>query len=147
MHDIKYIRDNFEIFKKKISKRNNASDINNILELDKKNRQLIQEKETLEKQKKDISKSKDENMFQKSKAISIKIKELSDQQIKTKSKIDNILSSIPNIPHSDVPEGNNEKSNQDSIYCPSFFNNIVWSYKQSFCSKINFILQCRNRCL
>tara|TARA_B100000029_G_scaffold66304_1_gene59154 strand:- start:74 stop:1339 length:1266 start_codon:yes stop_codon:yes gene_type:complete len=111
MHDIKYIRDNFEIFKKKISKRNNASDINNILELDKKNRQLIQEKETLEKQKKDISKSKDENMFQKSKAISIKIKELSDQQIKTKSKIDNILSSIPNIPHSDVPEGNNEKSN------------------------------------
>ena len=38
MHDIKYIRDNFENFKKKISKRNNTTKIDNILDLDKKNR-------------------------------------------------------------------------------------------------------------
>ena len=56
MHDIKYIRDNFEIFKKKISKRNNTTNIENILDLDKINRQLIQEKESLEKEKKDIFK-------------------------------------------------------------------------------------------
>ena len=67
MHDIKYIRDNFSDFKKKISNRNNSTRIDDILNLDKKNRLLIQEKEALEKQKKDISKSKDEKMFQKSK--------------------------------------------------------------------------------
>ena len=112
MHDIKYIRENFESFKKKISKRNNTSNIDNIVNLDKKNRQLIQEKESLEKQKKNISKSKDEKMFQKSKEISSKIKELYEEQIKAKSELDTILSSIPNIQHTDVPEGNDEKFNK-----------------------------------
>ena len=112
MHDIKYIRDNFDTFKKKISNRNNTTKIDDILTIDKKNRQLIQEKETLEKQKKEISKSKDEKMFQKSKEISTKIKELSEHQQKTKSELDNILSSIPNIPNEDVPLGVDEKSNK-----------------------------------
>ena len=112
MHDIKYIRENFETFKKKISKRNNTININNILDIDKINRQLIQEKETLEKQKKDISKSKDEKMFKRSKEISSKIKELLDQQIKIKFELDNILSSVPNIQHQDVPEGADEKYNK-----------------------------------
>ncbi len=112
MHDIKYIRDNFETFKKKISNRNNTANLDNILNFDKENRNLIQEKETLEKQKKDISKSKDEKMFQKSKEISKKIKELSDNQLKVKYQLDNILSSIPNIPNDDVPIGTDENFNK-----------------------------------
>ena len=112
MHDIKYIRDNFSDFKKKISNRNNTTRIDDILNLDKKNRLLIQEKETLEKQKKDISKSKDEKMFQKSKEISAKIKELSEEQLNTKNELDKILSSIPNIPNGDVPVGLDEASNK-----------------------------------
>ena len=112
MHDIKYIRDNFSDFKKKISNRNNTTRIDDILNLDKKNRLLIQEKETLEKQKKDISKSKDEKMFQKSKEISAKIKELSEEQLNTKNELDKILSSIPNIPNEDVPVGLDETSNK-----------------------------------
>ena len=112
MHNIKFIRDNFDIFKKKISKRNNTTNIENVINLDKTNRKLIQEKEILEKQKKDISKSKDEKLFEKSKEISSKIKEISDQQIKIKLELESILSSIPNIPHSDVPEGEDENSNK-----------------------------------
>ena len=112
MHDIKYIRENFDFFKKIISKRNNTTKIDNILELDKKNRNLIQEKENLENKKKDISKSKDEKMFKKSKEISEHIKQLSEDQIKTKVKLKSLLSSIPNIPHPDVPEGLNEDSNK-----------------------------------
>ena len=112
MHDIKYIRDNFDNFKKKISNRNNTTKIDDILNLDKKNRLLIQEKETFEKQKKDISKSKDEKMFQKSKEISAKIKELSEDQLKTKNELDKILSSIPNIPNEDVPIGSDETANK-----------------------------------
>ena len=112
MHDIKYIRDNFSDFKKKISNRNNTTRIDDILNLDKKNRLLIQEKETLEKRKKDISKSKDEKMFQKSKEISAKIKELSEEQLNTKNELDKILSSIPNIPNGDVPVGLDEASNK-----------------------------------
>ena len=51
-------------------------------------------------------------MFQKSKEITLKIKELSDEQSKSKLELDNLLSSIPNIPHSDVPDGNDENSNK-----------------------------------
>ena len=112
MLDIKFIRENFETFKKKISNRNNSAKIDNILDLDKKNRSLIQEKEILEKEKKSISKSKDEKLFQKSKEITFKIKELSDRQLKIKLELDNLLSSIPNIPHMDVPIGNDENSNK-----------------------------------
>ena len=87
MHNIKDIRKNPESFQKSLSKRFVNIDIKNILDLDEKNRKLIQEKETLEKQKKDISKSKDEAMFQKSKEISSKIKELTQYQSKVKKEL------------------------------------------------------------
>ena len=50
--------------------------LDKILELDENNRKYIQEKETLEKEKKDISKSKDKTLFEKSKNISMKLKKL-----------------------------------------------------------------------
>ena len=91
MHDIKYIRNNFDIFKKQISKRNDVPKLDSILDFDKKNRQLIQEKEKLEQEKKSISKLKDKNMFQKSKDISEEIKKLSIDQMKIKSKLNSLL--------------------------------------------------------
>ena len=67
MHSIKDIRGNLDNFKKLISKRNVNVETNNITELDKQNRALIQNKELLEKEKKDISKKNDQNLFKKSK--------------------------------------------------------------------------------
>ena len=111
MHNIKDIRDNLDNFKKLISKRNIKVETNNISELDKQNRTLIQNKELLEKEKKDISKKKDQNLFEKSKEISKKIEKISSDQSQVKFKLDEILSSIPNIPLDDVPEGKDENSN------------------------------------
>ena len=111
MHNIKDIRDNLDNFKKLISKRNVKVETNNISELDKQNRTLIQNKELLEKEKKDISKKKDQNLFEKSKEISKKIEKISSDQSQVKFKLDEILSSIPNIPLDDVPEGKDENSN------------------------------------
>ena len=111
MHNIKDIRDNLDNFKKLISKRNVKVETNNISELDKQNRTLIQNKELLEKEKKDISKKKDQNLFEKSKEISKKIEKISSDQSQVKFKLDEILSSIPNIPLDDVPEGKYENSN------------------------------------
>ena len=111
MHSIKDIRGNLDNFKKLISKRNVNVETNNITELDKQNRALIQNKELLEKEKKDISKKNDQNLFKKSKEISKKIDKISSDQSQVKSKLDEILSSIPNLPLDDVPEGNDENSN------------------------------------
>ena len=111
MHNIKDIRDNIDDFIKLILKRNVKIDKNNIIDLDKNNRKLIQEKEKLEKEKKDISKSKDKALFEKSKKISLEIEKISKLQSDTKKKLDDIFSSIPNVPLSDVPEGKDENSN------------------------------------
>ena len=77
MHNIKEIRKNLEIFKKKLSDRNINFDTNNFTSKDTVNRELINKKEKLEQEKKFLSKSKDKSNFEKSKKISKKIEEIS----------------------------------------------------------------------
>ena len=111
MHNIKDLRTNLDNFKKSISGRNTEIDFEKIINLDKENRSLIQEKEKFEMEKKNISKSKDKSLFEKSKEISIKIDHLSKKQKSVKDNLDNILSSIPNLPLNDVPNGKDENDN------------------------------------
>ena len=115
MHNIKDIRNNFEDFKNSIKHRNIDINLDEIVELDKKNRNFIHDKEKLEMENKSISKSKDESLFKKSKEISIQIEELSKKQKIVKDKLDNILSSIPNVPLNDVPVGKDENDNKEVI--------------------------------
>ena len=111
MHNIKEIRNDIEGFTKSLKKRFVDIDIKKIISLDESNRKFIQEKEILEREKKDISKSKEKSLFEKSKSISIEIEKISKLQKVVKIQLDSILSSIPNIPHVDVPLGKNETSN------------------------------------
>ena len=111
MHNLKEIRENLEHFKISLSHRNSEVDYDQILDLDKKNRQLIQEKEKFEMEKKNISKSKDESLFEKSKEISKQIENLSKEQKIIKNELDNLLSSIPNLPLDEVPVGKDENDN------------------------------------
>ena len=113
MHNIKDIRNDFEDFKEKLKNRNIDISLDNIISLDEENRKLIQEKEKFEMEKKAISKSKDQSLFEKSKKLSLKIEEINKNQIKLQSQITDILSSIPNIPLSDVPVGQDENSNKE----------------------------------
>ena len=113
MHNIKDIRKDFENFKEKLKNRNVDISLDNIISLDEENRKLIQEKEKFEMEKKTISKSKDQSLFEKSKELSLKIEEINKNQIKLQTQITDILSSIPNIPLSDVPVGQDENSNKE----------------------------------
>ena len=111
MHNVKEIRNNVEAFKKALDKRFLVIDLDKILSLDENNRKYIQQRETLEKEKKDISKSKDKSLFEKSKSISTEIEKINKQQKAVKEQLETVLSSIPNIPYSDVPIGKDENSN------------------------------------
>ena len=111
MHNIKEIRKDIEAFKEALDKRFLVIDVDKILALDESNRKYIQLRETLEKEKKDISKSKDKSLFEKSKNISVEIEKINKLQIVAKNELESILSSIPNIPFLDVPIGKNENSN------------------------------------
>ena len=113
MHNIKHIRENSQEFEKSLQYRNSNIDFKKILELDSKNRELIQKKENLEKQKKDISKVKDEKLFSKSKEISKQIEKITSEQNSIKLDLENILKSIPNVPLTDVPSGPDESSNKE----------------------------------
>ena len=113
MHDIKIIRKNPDFFVKKISERNTKIDIKKLLDLDKKNRELIQNKEKLEQEKKLISQKKDKSQFEKSKKLSLKIEELINDQDKIKLQIDSLLSSLPNLAKDDVPVGKDESMNKE----------------------------------
>jgi len=115
MHDLKKIRKDFETFKKEIEKRSINIDFNKLKKLDDENRQLIQKKEILEKEKKDISKSKDKSLFSKSKEISSSIDKITEKQKKIKLDLEQLLSNIPNIPHPDVPLGKDENQNVEII--------------------------------
>jgi len=115
MHNIKDIRGNIDNFKNIIKSRNVSIDLDQILDLDKNNRKLIQEKETFEQKKKEISKKQDKSLFAKSKEISEKILTISNEQSLVKNKLDDLLSSIPNLPLEDVPIGVDENFNKEIL--------------------------------
>ena len=132
MHNLKLIREKPDIFKKKIIDRNEKINIDELLELDKKNRDLIQKKEKFEQEKKVISKTKDKSQFEKSKKISSEIQNLEILQLSLQKKIDEISNSIPNIALDDVPKGKDEKSNKEIKKIgkiPKFDFNILSHYE------------------
>ena len=113
MHDIKIIRKDPDLFAKKISERNITVDIKKLVDLDKKNRELIQSKEKLEQEKKIISQKKDKSQFGKSKKLSDEIENLNTNQKKIKNQINLLISSLPNIARDEIPIGKDETKNKE----------------------------------
>ena len=113
MHDIKIIRKNPNFFLKKLSERNVKIDLEGLLDLDKKNRELIQSKEKFEQEKKIISQKKDKSQFKQSKEVSLKIDQFNKNQINIKKQIESMLSSMPNLALDGVPVGKDESMNKE----------------------------------
>ncbi len=111
MHNLKLIRENINQYKKKFQDRYLKVDFDNLIALDKENRELIQKKEKLEQEKKIISKQKDKKLFEKSKQISKNILSLEESQKRIKKKISEILDFLPNIALEDVPVGKDDNAN------------------------------------
>ena len=113
MHNLKLIRENINQYKKKFQDRYLKVDFDNLIALDKENRELIQKKEKLEQEKKIISKQKDKKLFEKSKQISKNILSLEESQKKIKKKISEILDFLPNVALEDVPVGKDDNANKE----------------------------------
>ena len=112
MHNLKDLRKNLSILKKKFQDRNIDFDVKNFSKNDILNRELINKKEKLEQEKKSLSKSKDKAHFEKSKKISEEILELIKKQKFYQNEIEKIIFSLPNLALDDVPIGKDEKSNK-----------------------------------
>ncbi len=114
MLDLKFIRENPNIVKDAIIKKNEKGNVDKILELDKKRRELIKETEQLKAEKnknsKEIPKLKKEGkdvseILNRMKEISIKEKEIDSELKMIEEEIKNELLWIPNIPNPEVPIG------------------------------------------
>ncbi len=112
MHNLKELREKINIYKKKFSERNYNFNEDELINLDKENRNLINKKELLEKDKKTLSKSKEKSNFEKSKNLTQEIIKISEKQKMIQQKLDKITHNLPNIATDDVPVGKDSKSNK-----------------------------------
>ena len=112
MHNLKDLRKNFDVYKKKFKDRNLDFNTIKFIELDEINRKLINKKESLEQEKKLLSKTKDKSNFDSSKKISEQIDKISIAQIESQKQIDMIISNLPNIANDEVPIGADDKKNK-----------------------------------
>ena len=120
MHDIKFIRNNSEQFRKQMIRRGLQTDTSSILEIDKSIRNKQSEIQVTQEKRNNISKevgkliADGKNVSDLKKNISNYKSEISklDQEIKElSSKLNDILKVLPNSLDDDVPDGNNENEN------------------------------------
>ena len=121
MLNLKFIRENEEIVKKSVKDRNIDLNIDNLLKLDSKRRDILKESEVLKHKKNTMSQeigkkiAKNENVSQEKseiKTISQKIKEFDAQVGEINQKLSNLLLTVPNIPHKSVPIGPDPQGNK-----------------------------------
>ena len=122
MLDIKAIRQNPEILTKALEKRHSKIDLTEFLALDRKRRELIAESESLKNKQNEASKlipgykkeGKDiSGLMAEMKEIAEKGKELDGQIREIDSAIETVMLTIPNIPNDLVPEGEDDRFNQE----------------------------------
>ncbi|MBN2189638.1 MAG: serine--tRNA ligase [Candidatus Aureabacteria bacterium] len=114
MLDLKFIRENVKKAKEGLKKKNSKVDLDEILKLDERRRELLKEVEVMKADRNriskelGISKSKGEDISQKSaemKAFSQKIKDIDFKVEETTQNINAIMLTVPNIPNEAVPVG------------------------------------------
>ncbi len=112
MLNLKDLRKNLDILKKKLKERNVEFDLDSFSKKDSLNRDLIIKKEKLEQEKKILSKSKDQDNFIKSKKISEELSILTKKQKDSQNDLNETLYSLPNLALNDVPVGNDDSFNK-----------------------------------
>ena len=119
MHDITFIRENPDLFDELLKKRFIDPKSNEIISLDIKKRDILTKSQELRAERKSLSSSfanlndSDKADLQKKvQLIKNKIDELENDISIIDEQLKNNLSSLPNLPHKDVPVGKDENSNK-----------------------------------
>jgi len=120
MLDIKYLRQNIEIVRKKMDERGQSIDFGRFLEMDAKRRDILQSVETLRNERNDASKAIGElkkkkqdasELIEKMSQVSVKIKEYDETLNVTEEELNAFVLTVPNIQHESVPVGKSSEDN------------------------------------
>ncbi|MEK7123610.1 MAG: serine--tRNA ligase, partial [Patescibacteria group bacterium] len=116
--DLKFLRENIELVKKGLAKKHAVVDVDEILELDKKHRELLRKTEALRAEQnkagEQIAKLKGtekETELAKMKEVKGNLKTLEAELAELEPRIEKLVRQIPNPPQDDVPEGKDERDN------------------------------------
>lgn len=114
MIDIKFIRENPEKVKQGVKSKNADVDIDKLLELDKRRRELIAEIDGLraEQNKKSKGGPQDPVALEELKGLKERIKILESEFEAVAGEFDNLMLRVPNLPMEDVPVGKDERDNK-----------------------------------
>ncbi len=119
MLDIKFIRENINLVKGAITKKNESADVDHVLEMDENKRKLQFEFDTLRAKQNKVSKQIPEMkkngedvtvILQQMQKISQKVKDISAELADLNSQLEKQLLTIPNLPAQDVPIGGEENN-------------------------------------
>ena len=120
MLDIKLIRTETERVKAALARRKENVDIDAVLELDNKRRELVFEAEQLKKKQNEVSKKIPQlkkagedttAIFAEMKEISDTVKELDAKTKEVEEELTALMYTIPNIPNENVPDGDTDEDN------------------------------------
>ena len=112
MLDINFIRENSEKVKEACRNKNANVDVDRVLELDKKKRELMTSLESLKAEQNKISKGgHDELAINKAKELKEQFKELEPELKKIEGELHGLLILLPNIPFDDTPVGKDDSGN------------------------------------
>ena len=123
MLDIKFIRENSDLVKAGLASKNEFNKVDELLDIDKKRRELITKTEELKSRKNkvssDIAKIKREGgdadeLMSESRKIAEDTKSLDDELKEVQNNLDTILAWLPNLPHESVPIGKSAEDNVES---------------------------------
>jgi seryl-tRNA synthetase len=114
MLDIQVIRDNPDAVRQSAANKNDPADIDGILELDRRQRELIKEVEALKSERNNasmqVSRMKKQGgdaseIIASMKVVSDRIKEMDERLVALKEDVRRLMSCVPNIVHSSVKHG------------------------------------------
>lgn len=120
MLDIKLLRNNFEEVEKALSTRNEDFDLSKFKDLDERRRALLAEMEVKKSEQKKVSKQipamkkagEDVTaVLAEMKELADEVKELNGQVNEVEAELNAWMLTIPNIPHSSVPQGETDEDN------------------------------------
>ncbi len=122
MLDLKFIRENPQVVKEGIAKKGEVDRIDEVLQLDARRREIIQQGEVFKSKRNTISaevgklkrEGKDATtVISEMESIKNQIKSFDDELAQIETELNKLLLTIPNIPHPDVPVGKTPEDNKE----------------------------------
>jgi seryl-tRNA synthetase len=118
--DLKFVRDNLEIVQKAIEARRADMDLASFRSLDEKRRAILPELESLRARRNEVSAEVGKikkaggdpsGVFAEMKQVGGRIKELEQELVGVEEQLNQLIITIPNLPHESVPVGGGEEDN------------------------------------